>query len=275
MLEPSACIVVGIDGSPAAVDAALWAIEQAIDHDVPLRLVYVVDAGENAAVDPQDQARRTATAEVALRYALSAVESVQRPVKIEVEILQGSPVPTLLEAARTAAMLCIGARGLKHSTQGRIGSTAVALATSALCPVAIVRSHRPHRRDRAVVIEFTDGAAGSGVMRRGLAEARRRQVPARVLTPAAAHADARSHASTASERRVAEWQRTYPDVEIVPVSDRIDTLDYLAAHGDDVQLVVAARNRPGGVAALVGPPGNAALRDTDCSILICEPHNAL
>ena len=39
--------------------------------------------------------------------------------------------------------------------------------------------------------------------------------------------------------------------------------------------VVAGRNRPGGVAALVGPPGNAALRDTDCSILVCEPHNVL
>ncbi|MDN4517831.1 MULTISPECIES: universal stress protein [Mycolicibacterium] len=271
MLEPSACIVVGIDGSPAGVDAALWAIEQAVDHDMPLRLVYVVDAGEHGTVDPHDQARSIATAEVALRYALAAVESVERPVKIEVEILQGRPVQTLLEAARSAAMLCIGARGLKHSTQGRIGSTAVALATSALCPVAIVRSHRPHRRDRAVVIEFTDGA----VMQRGLAEAKRRRVPARVLIPARTHPDARSHASAAWERRLAEWQRSYPDVEIVPVSERIDTLDYLAAHGGDVQLVVAGRNRPGGVAALVGPPGNAALRDTDCSILVCEPHNVL
>ena len=275
MLEPSTCIVVGIDGSPAAVDAALWATEQAVDHDVPLRLVYVVDADERGAVDPHDQARRIATAEVALRYALAAVESVERPVKIEVEILQGRPVQTLLAAARSAAMLCIGARGLKHSTQGRIGSTAVALATSALCPVAIVRSHRPHRRDRAVVIEFTDGSASSGVMQRGLAEAKRRRVPARVLIPARTHPEARSHASSAWERRLAEWQRSYPEVEIVPVSERIDTLDYLAAHGDDVQLVVAGRNRPGGVAALVGPPGNAAHPGPDCSILVCEPHNAL
>ncbi|PRC50563.1 universal stress protein, partial [Mycobacterium sp. ITM-2017-0098] len=56
------CVVVGIDGSPAAVDAALWAVDQAIDRDVPLRLVYVVDSDEHAEVDPHEQARRLATA---------------------------------------------------------------------------------------------------------------------------------------------------------------------------------------------------------------------
>lgn len=34
-------VVVGIDGSRAALDAALWAIDEAIDRDVPLRLVHV------------------------------------------------------------------------------------------------------------------------------------------------------------------------------------------------------------------------------------------
>ncbi len=81
-----------------------------------------------------------ATAEVAVRYALTAVESTEKPVKIEVEILQGRPVQALLEAARSAAMLCVGARGIKHATRGRIGSTAAALAEAARCPVAIVRS---------------------------------------------------------------------------------------------------------------------------------------
>jgi nucleotide-binding universal stress UspA family protein len=32
-------VVVGIDGSQAAVHAALWAIEEAVSRDVPLRLV--------------------------------------------------------------------------------------------------------------------------------------------------------------------------------------------------------------------------------------------
>jgi nucleotide-binding universal stress UspA family protein len=266
------CIVVGIDGSPAAVDAALWAVDQAIDHDVPLRLVYVIDSDEHATVEPHDQARSLATAEVAVRYALTAVESTERPVKIEMEILQGRPVQTLLEAARSAVMLCIGARGHRHSVHGKIGSTAAALSAAAPCPVAIVRAHRPHRlADRAVVIEITDNAAAGVVLRRGLEEARRRHAPVRVLTPARMYTDAKAQ----WERRLGEWRRRYPDLDISSVSNPGDTLDYLSAHGESVQLVVAGRGRPGGVAALVGAPGNTALRDTDCSILVCEPHNAL
>lgn len=274
MLDATAppCIVVGIDGSPAAVDAALWAVDQAVDRDIPLRLVYVIDADDEGGVDPHDQARQLATAEVAVRYALTALESTEQPVKIEVEILRGRPVQTLLEAARSAVLLCLGARGLKHSTHGRIGSTAAAVSATAHCPVAIVRAHRPHRRhDRAVVIEITDNVGGGAVLQRGLDEARRRGAPVRVLNSVRSQLDV----SARWERRLAEWRRRYPDLDISAVRARDGLFDYLAAHGDGLQLLVAGRNRPGGVAPLVGTPGNAALRDTDCSILVCEPPNAL
>ncbi len=270
--DPGMCVVVGVDGSAAAVDAALWAIDQATDRDIPLRLVYVVDTPQDEEVDAAEQARELATAETAIRHVLAAVESTERSVKIEVEILQGRPVQTLREAARSAAVLCIGARGLRHSTEGRMGSTAAALSASAHCPVAIVRTHRPHRRhDRSVVIEITDNAAGSVVLQHGLDEARRRHAPVRVLTPARTFPDVEAR----WERRLAEWRHCYPDLDIAFVGNHGDTVGYLAAHGEAIQLVVTGRDRPGGLATLLGAPGNAALRDTDCSILVCEPHNAL
>ncbi len=34
----AASVVVGVDGSRAAVDAALWAVDEAIARDIPLRL---------------------------------------------------------------------------------------------------------------------------------------------------------------------------------------------------------------------------------------------
>ena len=34
-----ACVVVGVDGSRNAVTAALWAVDEALQRDVPLRLV--------------------------------------------------------------------------------------------------------------------------------------------------------------------------------------------------------------------------------------------
>ncbi len=268
MLDPSPtpCIVVAIDGSQSAVDAALWAIDEAVERDVPLRLVYVIEPADPQAID----LRRIA--EVAVRHALTAVESTERPVKLEVEILQGRPVQALLEAACSAVMLCVGARGLKHATQGRIGSTAAALSASAHCPVAIVRTHRAHSGpNRAVVIEVNDTPAGSAVLHRGFEAAQRRGAQVTVLTPAGMYADVQAH----WQRRLAEWQRRYPDLDITSVSTQGDGLEYIAAHAGSIQLVVVGRDRPGGVGALLGPLGNTALRDTDCSILVCEPHNAL
>ncbi|MGE0217017.1 universal stress protein [Mycolicibacterium sp.] len=268
--EPKPCVVVGIDGSPTAVEAALWAVDEAAERDIPLRLVHAIEPTDTAG--PDAHAAQLAAADAAVHRALAAVEACGRPVKTEVDIVQERPVQALLEAARWATLLCVGARGHKHATSGRIGSTAACLAIAAPCPVAVVRNSRPHSRtERAVVIEATDPATVGAVLRRGFDEARRRGAPVRLLTPAQHHADVQAQ----WERRLAEWRQRYPELDITSISIRGDVLDYLAAHADAIALVVADRGRPGGIGALVGAPGNAALRDRDCSILVCEPTNAL
>ena len=35
-------VVVGVDGSQAALDAALWAADEAVDRSAPLRLVHAI-----------------------------------------------------------------------------------------------------------------------------------------------------------------------------------------------------------------------------------------
>lgn len=259
------CIVVGIDGSPSAVDAALWAVDYAVGDGVPLRLVYVIEPSEDSSTpDPQDRARRLATAELAVRYAVTAVESADRPVDIEIAIMHGSPVRVLLEAARTATMVCVGARGLRHATRGRIGSTAAAVSAGAHCPVAIVRAHRPHSaRERAVVAEYHDVSAGTSVVRRALAEAHRRHAAVRLIAPPRVCGEI----ATRGSRQLSQWSHDYPDLDISPVSCT-DTLDYLRHHSGTIQLLVIGRNRTAGVTEVVGAPGNAAMRDTDCSILV-------
>lgn len=274
MLEHSTThgVVAGIDGSQSAIDAALWAIDEAVQHGVPLRLVHVIEPTDQPVIHPHGQSRRTATAQDAVRHALGAVESTKRPVTIEVEILQGRPVQALLAAARSARMLCVGARGLKHATQGRIGSTASALSTAAHCPVVIVRLQRPHgSRIRAVLIEVDDTAKGAALLQHGFDAAQRLSAPVRVLTPARMHADVQAQ----WQRRLDEWRRRYSDLDIASVGNHGDGLEYIAAHADAIQLVVVGRERRGGVGALVGAPGNAALRDNDCSIMVCDPRNAL
>lgn len=279
-------VVVGIDGSRSALDAALWAIDEAVSRDIPLRLVYAIDPGNTAGADSRDAARRLAAAETAVRYAFMAVESTEKPVKIEVEILQERPTRALLEASRWATVLCVGAVGLKNSTQGQVGSTAAALAASAHCQVAIVRCHDPHlARQRWVVAEVDDSPASNGVLLRALEEARLRGARLHVLTTwqsrftdihdGHAVADGNRLAKAQLDRRLAHWTKRYPELEVRGVAVHGSTLNYIAKNASSIQLLVVGHERGRGITELVGPHGNAALPHTGFSLLVCEPQNVL
>ena len=181
----SPAVVVGIDGSRPALNAALWAVDEAVSRDVPLRLTYVIAPRHPSQFfDHQDAARDLATAEIAVRTAFCAVESLERPVKVEVEILQDHPTRALMNASRSAEMLCLGALGLNQATGCQVGSTAAALSMSAHCPLAIVRNHRPAPPAVAgwVVSELDSSADGLSVLELAVKEARLRDAPLRVLT---------------------------------------------------------------------------------------------
>lgn len=139
--DPPAAVVVGIDGSNAAVKAALWAIDEAVDRDIPLRLVYAIDPSETFRRNAESVAHRLFTAEIAVRYALMAVEASGELVKVEVEIVQEQPLTALTRASRSAAMVCIGAVGLNQRVPMRVGSLALALMSASHSPLAIVRGH--------------------------------------------------------------------------------------------------------------------------------------
>jgi nucleotide-binding universal stress UspA family protein len=136
---PSPGVVVGIDGSSWALNAALWATDEAVSRDVPLRLVYVVEPRAYHQFDAQEASRDLARADIAIRQALVALESAEKPVKIEWEVVHGEPAAVLLNASRSADMVCIGSFGITHSIGDmRLGSTAEALSAKASCPVAVI-----------------------------------------------------------------------------------------------------------------------------------------
>jgi len=284
--RPSPAVVVGIDGSRDAVDAALWAVAEAVSRDIPLRLVYGIDPDNNSGEDPQDIARDLATAEVAVRYAYTAVESTDKPVKIEVEILQARPTRALLEASRSAAMACVGAMGLRRSAHAGIGSTAAAFAASAHCPVAIVRGGQPHSTGRRwVIAEVDESTASNGVLRHAVEEARLREAPLRLLTSwqtrftdvhdTHAVPDGNRLAKARLDRQVAHWTRQYPDLDVETMAVHGTTLKHLTDNADSIQLLVVGHERARGIRDLIGPPGYASLHETGCSVLICELQNVL
>jgi len=280
-------VVVGIDRSRAATAAVVWAIDEAASRDVPLRLIAVAEP--DAAEETGD---RLAEAELALREAVAAAEVATTgrdgsPVRIETEVVTGSPTETLMEASRTASMVCVGAVGVRYSEHHRVGSTASALVASARCPVAVIRRRQlpPPEEPGWVVVELDETPDSAAVLQFGVAEARLRSAPLRVLGAwrsrytdvhdSHAVSDGNRMVRAQLDRRLSEWKRRYPDLDVRPVAVHGSVLNFLARNAADIQLVVVGARNTSAVAELLGPSGLAALRNTECSVLVVDPQRLL
>ena len=135
----------GVDGSDAAIDAAIWAIDEAVRRDVPLRIVHVTHIEDQRAATDDDFRLDVHYAEASVRAATAAVEATGTQVKIETEVLWGTVKTVLIDEPRNAAMICLGSVGIGAIAGKLLGSTAATLAKDSRCPVAIIRApRRPH-----------------------------------------------------------------------------------------------------------------------------------
>jgi nucleotide-binding universal stress UspA family protein len=282
--EPSQSVIVGIDGSRSALGAALWAVDEAVERDIPLRLVYAIEPRPNG--DNQQAAHDLASAEIAVRHAFTVVESTDKPVKIEVEIMQSAPIPVLEESSRHAAMVCLGSVGLGSGPDSHVGSVAAALASTAHCPVSIVQGYDAHlSAQRWIVAEIDEREASDAVLRRGLDEARLRGAPLRVLTSwRSRFTDIHDHDAVCAgnrrvkaqiEGRLTRWRRRYPDLDIKSVAVHGSILNYLARNAATIQMLVIGHERAHGIREIIGPPGSAALHKAGCSVLVCTAQTVL
>ncbi|BBX71368.1 universal stress protein [Mycolicibacterium psychrotolerans] len=270
MATPAA-VVVGIDGSDSATDAAVWAVEEAVSRDIALRLVF--------ALPPDEAAHHLAAAESAVQSACARVEAMERPVELEAEIVRDSAVRALRTASRDARMLCVGSVGLTHGGLTRMGSTAAALATSAHCPLAII--HPAGLESGWVVVEVGDDPAAQETLRRGVEEALLRRCALRVVTTwpsrytdihdAGAVADGNRLARRRLDRRLTEWRVRFPGLDIQAVAVPGSFVIYLARHVRSIRLVVVPHERAEAIAELVGPPQQGTPGDLGFDVLLCEP----
>jgi nucleotide-binding universal stress UspA family protein len=133
--EPTKRIVVGVDGSPGAARALDWAAAEAGRRGATLVVVgaWVGHGSAEADTPPAKEAHRV------VGDASARVEETHPEVAVERSVLEGEPAPALLEAARAADLLVVGARGQGGFRGLRIGSVGQHCVTNADCPVAIVR----------------------------------------------------------------------------------------------------------------------------------------
>jgi nucleotide-binding universal stress UspA family protein len=266
--QPS--VVVGIDGSQAAIQAAEWAVDEAVSREIPLRLVEVIpERVEPAPLASVGNVRMELEyGETALRIATAAVEATGKPVKVETAILQGNPAATLIAESRDAEMICVGSVGIGRFARALLGSTAAELAEAAHCPVAIVRTRQsqPKPDSALIVVAINDSPDNDDVVEHAMAEAKLRHAP--VLALGVLRKDSGNMPSAELNQRVQFWGRRHPGVKIYAGATRADIADFLAVMDRTIQLAVISSTDADQVARLIGPHRHPILGHADCSVLI-------
>ena len=135
-------IVVGVDETPAGAAALQWAAREAELRGADLKIVHVwqIDAAvAMAGAEVPWMAYESDARSNAARWVtetIGALDADGKPRRIEV--VQGAPGPTLVEASRDAAMLVVGTRVHTGISRVLFGSVSHFCLTHAQCVVVAV-----------------------------------------------------------------------------------------------------------------------------------------
>jgi nucleotide-binding universal stress UspA family protein len=139
MTTAPAHIAVGVDGSPASLDALRWTIGQAKLTGAHVDAITAWQTpseygmeGVGADLDWADLAQRT------LDGALAEVGN-QDAVEIHGVVRQGHPTQVLVRASVGAELLVVGSRGRGGFAGLLLGSVSEHVSAHARCPVLVVR----------------------------------------------------------------------------------------------------------------------------------------
>ncbi|MFB7906063.1 universal stress protein [Kitasatospora sp. NPDC056076] len=137
-------IVVGVDGSPASEQALRWAVDyaKAVGGTVDAVTAWeypafygwggtAVPTGES--LNPEELAGQT------LAESVAKAVGTDPGVPIAESVLPGNAAGTLLQAAKGAALLVVGSRGLGGFSGVLLGSVSRHVTEHAPCPVVVVR----------------------------------------------------------------------------------------------------------------------------------------
>jgi nucleotide-binding universal stress UspA family protein len=267
-MEALGPIIVGVDGSRAAINAAVWAIDEAISRDVPLRLVHVTQIRQTSIAPKVQFSLEREYAETVLRQARAAIEATGRPVKVEPVVLRGDVDEALAEESRDASMVCVGSVGVGRTSRVLFGSTAVSLAARAHCPVAIIRTNSdapaPIRGRIAVVVN--DEPGNDAVLQTAMDEARVRGEA--ILVLGARQPEMAQIPYDERRRRAGDWMNRYPDVDVHPITTRTGMASFLETTDDAISLAVFGSADVDRLPNLIGTRSQPILAHGECSILV-------
>ncbi|MDX3241360.1 universal stress protein [Streptomyces sp. ME18-1-4] len=301
-------ITVGLDGSSESLAAADWAAREAVQRDVPLRLLHAGDpAGAlytpfmGAPAPGVIDAQRDWTARL-LRGAESRLTERHPGLRLTVQETGERAVPALLTAGKDSELLVLGSRRLGTVAGFLVGSVALAVVARTERPVVLVRAgeraedeHVPDATGtgtvttayRDVVVGLDLDSPADAVVEFAFEAARRRAAGLRVVhgwNPAAVYGygaalDAGLGADLAEEARkglsdaLRPWRDKFPGVEVREQSVIGGAGRHLVHASRDAALVVVGRKRRQALAGgHIGPVTHAVLQHASAPVAVV-PHD--
>ncbi|MFD5393262.1 universal stress protein [Streptomyces sp. NPDC127097] len=172
-------LVVGVDGSDASFRALDWAADEAMLHELPLRLVYASRweryEGTELALGIDRPAERV-LADNIVGGAAERATLRHADLDVSTQVLADDPEAVLLREGLDASAVVVGSYGRGAFTGLLLGSVGLAVAARAQCPVIVVRGDKAglegtHER---ILLGVGDAAKGSEAVRFAFREAEAR-----------------------------------------------------------------------------------------------------
>ncbi|WP_205323790.1 universal stress protein [Glycomyces sp. YM15] len=135
-------VVVGIDGSPASLEALRWAIAYAerTGAEVEALHAWQIPTTYGTPVEVVPGERFAETAERALKGSVAEVLG-DRTAPVVVPVAEmGYPPKALVERSKEADLLVVGSRGRGGLAGTLLGSVSLHCVTHAACPVVVIRA---------------------------------------------------------------------------------------------------------------------------------------
>lgn len=290
-------VVVGVDGSEAALEAVRWAARAAARRSAPLLLVHALDltgvyataAGAPLLAD-LEQAGRADAVEI-LEVGQETARQVAA-VEVETQVDSGSPAAALRFASRSGQLLVLGGAG--GGMANTLGSVTLSVAGHAECPVVVVRdaaATADAADGRPVVVGVDGGPLSDAALAHAFNAAALLNVS---LTAVHVWSDndlqrrnlrhlfdlkpwdrMRDTEERVLAERLAGWSERYPGTIVQRVVEHSDPARSLVEHSGAAQLVVVATRGRGGFAGLaLGSTGLRLIQHADCPVMLVSPESA-
>ncbi|MFE5481014.1 universal stress protein [Streptomyces sp. NPDC056527] len=287
-------LVVGVDGSDASLTAADWAVDEAVRHGLPLRIVHASLWERYEGTAPAWTADRPSGQVLAENIVSVAAERAGRrapDLAVTTAVLAEDASSALLREGREAVALVVGSRGRGELADLLLGSVGLVVASRSHCLVVVVRGDRQAleaRHDRvllgigdhdvdapAVRFAFREAAARNAEL--DVVRTWRRPPPESVdhpLLTGEAGPYFEGRASDLLDKALEAVVRDHPQVRLRRSTVEGPAHKMLVKRSAAADLlVVGARRRNGIVGTGLGKVAHRALHHASCPVAVVPQHH--